>query len=161
VRKAVMVCLSVLVPVAVVGVLSLCCVRMELVRETDMVFADSTTNYQIPARGYSSFKMTVTPEMMEVKDHKDVFVYVSGNIYYGEGQVDLIACIMTEDNFYAFEQNLPYECLKADTSRSWPSAGATVTAAGDYYAVLNNRADPDHKTAKVYALIQHWAMVPK
>ncbi len=159
--KTVLIRLFLLVPFALAAVLSLGCDEMEPKLETDWVFRDTTGTFEIPAQGYMYFKAEVTPEMLEVKDLKQVFLQLTAPIMSAPNNARLVAYLMDETNFLSFHIGGPFECISADSSLSYPAVSAYVNEAGDFYGVLSNRYDTLPKRAKVGYMLQHWAMVPK
>jgi hypothetical protein len=159
--KTVLVRLCLLVPFALVAVLTLRCDEWEPKMEADWVFKDSTGNLEIPAHGYMSFRAEVTPEMLEVKDHKVAYLLLSAVITSPVNNFRLATYLMDENNFFSFQVNGPFQPLKAESSFSYPTVDGYAYEPCVIYGVISNRNDSMPKRAKVGYLLNHWALVPK
>ena len=160
--KTVLVRLSVLALFALVAVVSLRCDEMVTKYETDIVMADSSGNFEIPAGGYSHFEGTVTSEMLDVPNSNWRHAFLGLDVYISNPDgIPLCVYIMDENNFFSYQAGGIFTALASDTNRSAPSGAVWVTTPGKYYWVLDNRNDTAAKHAKVYCTIGHYAQVPQ
>ena len=160
--KTVLVRLSVLALFALIAAVSLRCDEMETVYETDVVMADSSGNFEIPARGYVHFEGTVTSEMMDVPNPNWKHVFLDMDVYISNPDgIPLCIYIMDENNFFSYQAGGIFTALASDTNRLSPADNVWVTTPGNYYWVVDNRNDPAARHAKVYCTIGHYAQVPK
>jgi len=91
--------------------------------------------FTIPAKSHVAYAFSVTDDMKTVPEYEDcIRLYVNCRTKRGE-VVDFL--LLTEDNYLAYEQGLPYTVIE---HKNWDrfQYEPAVSALGNYYVVFAN-----------------------
>ena len=115
--------------------------RCEEGKDIEQVSANVAVEaFRVAAESFESFPFTVTDEFRTVTGYEDD-VNLSVDFEEGASQ-DLECLVLTEDNFYAWEQGLPCEKVWSHTLFETHNIVQSLQN-GSFYLVFSNRACHD------------------